>query len=206
MRFGNIIGFMIAAVCLGGLSSATAAGGTIKGTLDLGKGPFVVYVEKAGTTKFPAMAPNPQMNQRGNTYLPHILPVVVGSKVEFHSEDPELHNVYAKAVANSNVLFNIGIPPKTPAQTKTFAQEGIVKLTCNVHKEMLAWILVLQNPYFTLLEKGATDFQLTDIPAGNYNLKVWGEKLDEADLKKLRPVTVTAGGVANLSIAAGAGS
>ena len=180
--------------------------GTIEGTLDgLGKGPFVVYVEQIPGATYPPANPPPIMNQKSKTYLPHVLPVVVGSKVEFHSEDPELHNVYALALALKSVLFNISIIPGMPPHFyyQAFPQPGVVRLTCNVHKEMLAFIVVLQNPHFATLEKGANSFQLADVPPGKHNLRVWGEKLDEATLAKRFPVEVTTGGTAKVSITQG---
>ncbi len=174
--------------------------GAVEGTLEgLTKGPFVVYVEKI-TGAWAPTDPEPVMNQKHNTYVPHVLPIVAGSKVEFHSADPELHNVYAWATALKRVLFNIAIPPSAPSYRKVFADPGVVRLTCNVHKEMLAFIVVVQNPHFTMVEKGATGFRLAGLPAGKHELRVWGEKLDDATLAKRFPVEVPAGGTARVSI------
>src|SRR5262245_10421379 len=81
---------------LAGSPGAAAPGrGTIEGTISgFGKGPVVVYVEQVPGTTYPPMDPPPVLGQKHNTYVPHILPVVVGSKVALKSEDPELHNVY----------------------------------------------------------------------------------------------------------------
>jgi hypothetical protein len=180
--------------------AAEPAAGTIDGKLEgLGKGPFLVYVEKIDGVVFPPNDPPPVMSQRKNTYLPHILPVLAGSKVELRSEDPELHNVYALATAIKKVLFNIAIVPRTPPQFQTFAKEGVVRLTCNVHKEMLAFVIVLQNPHYTLVEKGAT-FTLAGVPPGKQVLRVWGEKLDDEVNARKFPVEVTAGGTVKVTI------
>lgn len=180
--------------------------GTIEGTLEgFGKGPLVVYIEQIPGAKFAPTDPAPVMNQKRNTYVPHVLPVVAGAKVEFHSEDPELHNVYAWAPALKASPFNMTMLPGMPPHFyhQSFAKEGVVRLTCNVHKEMLAFILVVQNPYFTTVEKGASQFRIMDVPPGTYNLRIWGEKLDEATVAKRFPVEVNAAGVARISIAQG---
>src|SRR5262245_26194574 len=113
---------------------------SLVGTLDdpaLRRKVELVYVEKVdGAPKVPAQ---PEvMAQRGNTYLPHLLPIVAGTKVQFKSEDPELHNVYARGT--KKVLFNDAVLPKMMFE-KTFTDLGPVHLTCNIHKEMSAWVL-----------------------------------------------------------------
>lgn len=197
---------MFAVVLAMALSSEAGAtegkNGGIEGTVSgFGRGMFVVYVEKIDGVTYPPMNPVPVLGQKRNTYVPHILPIVVGSKVEMRSDDPELHNVYAFATSQKKMLFNIGIPPNSPPQHQTFSKEGVVRLTCNVHKEMLAFILVLQNPYFVVIEKGTNEFLIKDVPAGKYQLRLWGEKLDDAILTRKFPVEVTTGGVAKVSLA-----
>ncbi len=200
------LAFAAALIVLTELPALGSPGGTIEGTLDgLGKGPFVVYVEQIPGTTYPPGNPPPVMNQRSKTYVPHVLPVVAGSKVEFLSEDKELHNVYAWALASKTSPFNISIIPGMPPHVyyQSFPGPGVVRLTCNVHKEMLAFIVVLQNPYFATVESGSNIFRLADVPPGKYNLRVWSEKADESLLAKKFPVDVTAGATAKVSIAQG---
>jgi plastocyanin len=188
-------------------AGSSSPGGTIEGSIEgLGKGPFVVYVERIDGAKYAPAQPPAVMNQRRNTYLPHVLPVVAGTSVAFHSEDPELHNVYAWALALKRVLFNVAIPPKAPDNVQSFNKEGVVKLTCNVHKEMLAYVVVLQNPHFVLTEKGAAQFRIEGVPAGSLAVRVWGEKLDDAALALRFPVTVTEGGTSRIALAKEGGS
>ncbi len=175
------------------VTSARAATGIVEGTLEFGKGPFVVYVDEIPGATFPAQAPAPVLGQKHNTYVPHILPIVVGSQVELRSSDPELHNVYAWALALQKALFNIAILPGAPSQSKRFNKTGVVRITCNVHKEMLAYILVLQNPHFALVDRGTSTFRLVGVPAGKYQLRVWGEKLGDDLLGRRFPVEVSAG-------------
>jgi plastocyanin len=184
-------------------NALASEGGAVEGTLEgFGRGPYVVYVDEVPGAKAPDGA-RAVMNQKGNSYLPHILPVVAGSKVAFISEDPELHNVYAKTMAHDRVLFNVAIPPKAPPNVQRFDKAGVVRLTCNVHKEMLAFILVLQNPNFVLTEKGATTFRLENVPPGSYALRVWGEKLDETTLGRKFPVRVEQGQAAHVVLNGG---
>jgi plastocyanin len=175
--------------------------GTLQGTIEgFGKGPFVVYVDQIPGAKYPAQTPAPVMGQKGNTYVPHVLPVVVGSKLELRSADPELHNVYAWAQSLGRVLFNVAIPPNFPPVSQQLNQVGVIKLTCNVHKEMLAFVVVLQNPFFALTAKAQTEFTISNIPVGTREVRIWGEKLEAGDLAKKYSVEIKAGQTAHVTI------
>jgi plastocyanin len=175
--------------------------GTLQGTIDgLGKGPFIVYVDQIPGAKYPAQEPAPLMGQKNNTYIPHVLPVVVGSKVELRSSDPELHNVYAWAQALGRVAFNIAIPPNFPPTFQQMNQVGVIKLTCNVHKDMLAYIVVLQNPFFSLTAKSQTEFTIDKIPVGTREVRIWGEKLEPVDLARKYLVEIKPGQVTKVTI------
>ena len=180
-------------------SAAAAGSGSVEGNLDLGKGPILVYVESVATRLDPPAAPA-VMNQKNNTYVPHILPIQSGQKVEFRSADPELHNLYAVHKEQKKTLFNVALPPRAPPTVQSFPPSGAVKLTCNVHSEMLAWIVVLQNPHYVLLEKGAKTFRIDGLPPGHLTLRVWGEKLEDGAGKRKFEVDVVEGAVAHADL------
>ena len=192
---------------VGALLSSTALAappGSIEGKLEnLGSGPFVVYIDRVPGFSPSPSAPTPVMGQAGNTYIPHLLPIVAGSKVEFQSKDPELHNVFARDLKSNQTFFNIAMRPKGPPIYQTFSQEGVVRLTCNIHKEMLAFIVVLQNPYFAVVEKGAQQFRLEGAPPGKHTLRVWGERLSEAEIARRFPVEVKAGETVTVNVQGG---
>ena len=148
----------------------------------------LVYVEKVAQPPAPPATPV-FMNQQGIKYAPHILPIQAGTKVIFKSVDPELHNVYARGA--KKVLFNDAVLPNMQSQPKAFTDEGPVHITCNVHKEMSAWILVLQNPYFAVPNKDGT-FTINGVPRGTYTVRIWGEEL--SDEQKAKTFTITVGG------------
>jgi plastocyanin len=174
-----------------GLVSVTAHADVLKGRIEdpaVRRKAQLVYVEKVATPPKPPAAPV-FMNQQGIKYVPHILPVQAGTKVIFKSEDPELHNVYARAL--KKVLFNDAVLPNMQSAPKSFDEIGPVKLSCNVHKEMGAWIVVMQNPFFTVPEKDGS-FTIANVPAGSYSVKFWGEEM--SDIEKAKSVTITVGG------------
>lgn len=172
-------------------TSTQAFAQPLVGTLDpsLRRNVQLVYVEKAAGN-FPAPAKPAEINQRNNVFFPHLLPVLVGSKVVFQSEDAELHNVFARS--GPKVLFNQGQPPKQVFD-KTFSQPGFVHLTCNIHKEMSAWVLVMENPYFTVPDLKTGGFKIEGLPGGSYTVRLWGEKLEPDVAAKKFTVTVGAG-------------
>ena len=145
----------------------------------------LVYVESVPGTHAPSTEA-PVINQTGNKYLPHLLAVVAGTKVVFRSGDPELHNVYARA--NKKTLFNRAVLTGQQFE-RTFEELGVVHLACNIHREMSADIVVLQNPFFAIPDQ-AGHFTIEKLPAGSYTVRVWGEAMSDEQKAKKIPVTV----------------
>ena len=172
------------------LAASAASAETVTGQITdpgLRRKTQLVYLETV-PGKFPPPAQPVLVNQKGNTYLPHLIPVLAGTKVVFKSADPELHNVYARE--NKVTLFNRAVLPNQQFE-RTFDEVGVVHLACNVHREMSADIIVLQNPFFALPDKAGT-FTIEGVPAGSYTLRVWGEAM--SDEQKAKKTPVTAGG------------
>ena len=146
----------------------------------------LVYVERAAGKFVPPREPA-VMNQIGNVYQPHVLPVVEGTRVVFKSEDPELHNVFARA--GPKVAFNQAVVPKSSFE-RVMADQGIVHLSCNIHKEMSAFIVILQNPFFATPDRKTGEFVIRGVPPGDYVLRIWGEKLSDEEKARRFPVVV----------------
>ena len=179
---------------------ASAIEGTLSGRA-LQKNVQIVYLEKVGTPDATKPTEGAVLDQRGNTYVPHVLPIVAGSSVEIRTSDPELHNVYAQQ--GDAVLFNSGMPAGAPPRTRVFEERGVVHLTCSIHKEMSAYVVVLQNRFFTAPGKSGA-FRIDSVPPGTYKLRIWGERLDETLAAKSWDVTVPGSGAVTLSITPGA--
>jgi plastocyanin len=174
-------------------ASVPAVAEPLSGTIEdraLRRKTDLVYLEKV-EGNFPPPAQKPVVNQRGNTYLPHVVPILVGSTVVFQSEDKELHNVFARG--QKSVLFNDAVLPGARFE-RTFKQLGVVHLTCNIHKEMSAFVVVLQNPYFARIDPKSGEFLIQGIPPGKYTLRIWGEGLSEEQNARSFPVTVEKSG------------
>lgn len=126
------------------------------------------------------------LDQKGCEYMPHILLVQPGNPIDIQNSDGILHNIHTYSKKNPPV--NRAQPKFKKTLQETFKEPEMIKLTCDVHGWMSGWAVVQDNPYFAVTdEKGS--FKLTDVPAGDYELRVWQEKLGETTQK----VTVQSG-------------
>lgn len=143
--------------------------GDIVGSLNVPKPDHaVVYVEKA-PGNFPASG-RVSMDQVRKVFVPFVLPVVQGATVAFHNSDNLQHNVFGVGADE----FNLGTYGLNAAKEQVFKKPGEVAILCNVHPEMQAYILVLQNPYFAQPDN-AGKFRIAKVPPGEYVLIAWYE-------------------------------
>lgn len=144
----------------------------------------VVYLEgdfPAGPPPAPA-----RMIQKDQTFLPALLPVQVGTRVEFPNLDEIYHNIFSFSPAKR---FDLGRyrPEDRPIPAQVFDRPGVVTLRCDIHVHMRAIVLVLATPHFTVTDE-AGNFRLTGLPPGSYTLKAW---IDSAETRT-RPVVLAA--------------
>lgn len=126
------------------------------------------------------------LDQKGCEYMPHIVQLKAGGELEIKNSDGILHNIHTYSKENAPV--NRAQPKFKKTLKETFDKPEMVKLTCDVHGWMTGWLAVEEHPYVAVTDdKGA--FSLTDVPPGDYELRVWQEKLGETTQK----VTVQAG-------------
>lgn len=109
------------------------------------------------------------MDQNGIAYIPTVLAVVAGTTVEFRNSDPTLHNVHCACVRNRT--FNVGVGPGQSSRV-VFDRPEIVIVTCNIHAEMKAFIVVLENGFFTKPSKTG-EFRIGGVPPGTWQLRGW---------------------------------
>lgn len=114
-----------------------------------------------------------EMAQINLAFTPLVLPVLVGTTVDFPNRDKVYHSVFS---FSRQQRFEIGLYPPGMSRSVTFDRVGQVKLFCNIHDHMYATILVLPTPYFNLTDADDT-FTITGVPAGDYTVNVWHERL-----------------------------
>src|SRR5213593_3190943 len=129
----------------------------------------VVYLD--GAFPQPASLPTKQVTQKDLTFIPALLPVRVGTKVEFPSLDDTYQNIFSYSPAKR---FDLGRyrPDERPVPSQIFDKPGLVTLRCDIHEHMRGLILVLDTPYFVMTDT-AGHFRLTGLPPGHYTLKAW---------------------------------
>ncbi len=170
---------------------ANAFAGKIKGTVKV-KGlrtpaDIVVYITKAPATDADLSKAKYVMDQQNLAFIPHVLPIPVGSTVLFPNNDKVDHNVFSMSRTKK---FNLGSYKPGESQTVVFDKPGIVEVRCDVHAEMAAYILVMKNPYFAVTDKQG-NFEIPDagylqqvglaviaeLPTVKYTVKTLHEKL-----------------------------
>ncbi len=136
-------------------------------------------------------AGNPRLDQETCTFVPHVQVVAAGSTVEVYNNDGILHNIHT--FSEKNRPINRAQPKFLKKVEVEFTEPEVIKVTCDAHGWMSAWIVVADHPYYTVTdEKG--NFQLDGVPPGTYSVKFWHEKLGESTGK----ITVGSGEAASL--------
>ncbi len=132
----------------------------------------VVYLE---TAPQPALEPpvpgRAVLDQRNETFVPYVLAVTVGSVVEFPNSDRTYHNVFSLSKAKR---FDLGRYPRGQSRSVRFDQPGIVRVFCEIHSHMSAWILVFAHPYFATTDAEGR-YRIEGVPPGSYTLAVWND-------------------------------
>ncbi len=129
----------------------------------------VVYLE--GNFPKPTRLPTRQVDQKDFAFRPPLLPIEIGTKVEFPNLDDTYHNIFSYSPAKR---FDLGrYPPhENPTPSVLFDKAGLVTLRCDIHEHMRGLILVLATPYFAVTD-AAGNFRLTNLPRGRFVLKAW---------------------------------
>jgi plastocyanin len=152
----------------------------------------VIYVKQRPKPSAAQAAPQvAKMDQKGMVFTPRVLPIAKGWTVEFANSDPVAHSVFTL----DGEKYDLGTWPKGEVRKYTFAKTGVYRQLCKVHDDMLAFIVVLDTPWFAVSDKTG-QFSLRGLPAGKYTLGVWHEKLGAADVQ----VELSAAGVAGLQL------
>lgn len=112
-----------------------------------------------------------RMVQKNKTFSPHLLPVSLGSSVEFPNLDPIFHNAFSNF---NGQVFDLALYPPGKSRTVTFRRPGVVRIFCNIHPAMSAVIVVLDTPYYTVSDKLGR-FAVGDVPPGRYRENVFYE-------------------------------
>jgi hypothetical protein len=136
---------------------------------------FVVYIDQTitGITFTPPATPA-IIRQKEASFVPHVLPILVGTTVEWPNMDEIYHNVFCMAETKQ---FNLGLySSEQPAKHVVFDKTGQADVFCSIHTKMHCIVLVLANPFFAVADdKGR--YVIRNVPAGTYQLRAWHERV-----------------------------
>jgi plastocyanin len=147
----------------------------------------VVYLEEAPRGAFEETErPNARLDQRDEAFVPYVLAVQAGSVVDFPNNDRTFHNVFSLSRTRR---FDLGRYPQGQSKSVRFERAGIVRVFCDIHSHMSAWILVFAHRFFATTDAQGR-YRIGGVPAGRYQLAVW----TDGKLRESRAVSVPESG------------
>src|SRR6516162_7621460 len=151
----------------------------------------VVYLDSAPRGAFEQVeTPRAVMDQRGERFVPHVLAITTGTIVDFPNSDRIYHNVFSLSKTRQ---FDLGRYAAGHTKPVRFDRAGVVRVFCDIHSHMNAFILVFSHPFYSLTDNDGR-YRIDNVPPGTYNVIAWNEGISS----EARPVVVPDGGVAEL--------
>ena len=144
----------------------------------------VVYFEAAPKGAFEDReGGHVSMDQRNETFVPHLLAITVGTTVDFPNNDRTYHNVFSLSKARR---FDLGRYATGRSKAIRFERPGIVRVFCEIHSHMNAFILVFSHRFFAVSDADGR-YQIDGVPAGTYTLVAWVEGV----IRDAKSITIT---------------
>jgi plastocyanin len=192
MKLASRLGLYAAALCL--WAPAQAATVQVQ-VLDRSGKPIndaVVFLESKDANAAVKPARETAISQVDKEFTPRLTVVPVGSAVVFPNRDKVRHHVYSFSPAKN---FELKLYAGTPAAPVVFDRAGVVVLGCNIHDNMIAWVVAVDTPYYG---RSAADgqVQLSGVPEGSYRLRVWHTDLEPGAAPSDQAIDVVASGSA----------
>ena len=192
VRFFAVGALLFVLLSAGGGPRAEGASGSVSGRVVLVKGRSprpdasnaVVWIE--GPRRDGSPGETLKMAQQSKRFTPRVLVVSRQDTVEFPNNDPVYHNVFSVSGANR---FDLGLYRSGASKSRSFAEPGLVRVYCNIHPQMVGFLLVLDSGFAVVTDRDGA-FRFDGVPAGNWTLKAWHEEGSETSV----PLVVPAAG------------
>jgi plastocyanin len=147
----------------------------------------VVYLETAPAAALESREPGrARMDQRNETFLPHVLAIDQGTLVDFPNNDATYHNVFSLSKTRK---FDLGRYARGKSKSVRFDRPGVVRIFCDIHSHMSAFVLVFSHPYYAKAEVDGR-YRIDNVPPGTYTVSAW----HEGEARETKTVTVPAQG------------
>jgi plastocyanin len=136
---------------------------------------IAVYIDAVPGKKFDTPVQHVSVDQRNLKFIPETIVILRGTTVDFLNSDQVSHNVYWPSI-NGDKRLHHSLTIVSPGQKKSFQFDnlGSAQLLCNLHPDMVGYIVVVPTPYFALTSSDGT-FTIKNVPSGTYTLKTWSE-------------------------------
>jgi plastocyanin len=152
----------------------------------------LVYLEGVKATIPSGLLARPAtVASRDKSFEPHVQAVPVGKAVSFPNMDDIMHNVFSLSKGNR---FDLGLYKNGAKKDYVFETPGLVRIYCNIHPQMSAYVQVMENPYYAWVARDGS-FLIEDVPPGSYTLRVWHEEGEAT-----KPVVVTENGASGIVV------
>jgi plastocyanin len=130
----------------------------------------IVYFETAPQGAFEDLdRPHASMDQKNESFVPFVLAIVAGTTVDFPNRDKTFHNVFSLSKPQR---FDLGRYAAGRSKSVRFDRPGVVRVFCDIHSHMNAFILVFAHRFFAATDESG-GYRIDNVPPGNYNLAVW---------------------------------
>ena len=179
------------ALCLGSAAWAASVQVDVQDAAGQPLGGAVVFLESAEARRLVKPLAEQEMSQENKQFVPEVRVLTVGTELRFPNRDTVRHHVYSFSPAKK---FELKLYTGTPATPVRFDQPGVVVLGCNIHDQMVGWILVLDTPYFAQTPATAGKAFMGEVPPGRYRLRAWHPRLPAGAPAQEQDLTVTASG------------
>lgn len=140
----------------------------------------VYWLPQSG--KAPRGSLNGSIAQQAKTFIPYVSVVQVGTAVSFPNRDVVRHHVYS---FSSPKVFDLKLYTGTPAQPVVFDKPGLVALGCNIHDWMLAYVLVVETPWFDVSNENGVA-QVKSLPPGDYRMMIWHPRMKDESMQQIK--------------------
>jgi plastocyanin len=191
------------------VGSRAAVNGTIRGRVDLRQQPpdfvrrpnvsdfgmpkpfdasdrrrSVVYLETAPRGAFEHRdEPRAKLDQRNEAFVPHVLAIVAGTTVDFPNNDQTYHNVFSLSPIKP---FDLGRYAVGKSKSVRFDRPGIIRVFCDIHSHMSAFILVFGHRHFAVTDEDGR-YRIDNVPPGTYTVVAWNESTPTDSRRVLVP-------------------
>ena len=150
----------------------------------------VVYFDSAPRTAAAPVPGHAVLDQRDERFVPHVLAVTTGTVVDFPNSDRIYHNVFS---LSKGARFDLGRYEAGHSKSVRFDRPGVVRVFCEIHSHMNAFILVFNHSFFALTDAEGR-YRIDNVPPGTYSVVAW----NEGDSSDPRQVTVPDGGATEI--------